>query len=193
MKTGKKTIEESEMNILFYVSVMCLILSLVVIIHNVTYYSDVVSKISGGEVSGVCPEIEEKIPLYYSMVCIVLSIFNENMTLLTLLLFSTIGAIIGLLKVFLDRNFLIREVIDKLGTDYQFQELEAKEKEIQKLRASILAMRTRYEQVDDDNKSNLDYIEELERKLKELELALIAINGLNEKYDLKDNTDIHTS
>ncbi|NOH31001.1 hypothetical protein [Vibrio mediterranei] len=181
------------MNILFYVSVMCLILSLVVIIHNVTYYSDVVSKISGDEVSGVCPEIEEKIPLYYSMVCIVLSIFNENMTLLTLLLFSTIGAIIGLLKVFLDRNFLIREVIDKLGTDYQFQELEAKEKEIQKLRASILAMRTKYEQVDDDNKSNLDYIEELERKLKELELALIAINGLNEKYDLKDNTDIHTS
>lgn len=44
-----------------------------------------------------------------------------------------------------------------------------------------------------DKKSNLDYIEELERKLKELELALIAINGLNEKYDLKDTTDIHTS
>ncbi|CAH1558326.1 hypothetical protein THF1C08_100077 [Vibrio jasicida] len=58
---------------------------------------------------------------------------------------------------------------------------------------NINKQRTKYEQVDDDNKSNLDYIEELERKLKELELALIAINGLNEKYDLKDNTDIHTS
>ncbi|EIZ1450434.1 hypothetical protein MOU93_004418 [Vibrio parahaemolyticus] len=68
-------------------------------------------------------------------------------------------------------------------------DLKASKKKIAQLKEKISEL----EEQLIDNKSNLDYIEELERKLKELELALIAINGLNEKYDLKDNTDIHTS